>query len=463
MDIRFIESSRGKPMLVVNSFKYNLKKVLKTSGEHVWVCVDRKCKANVYTLGPFDENVIINKYELEHCHKADIVSLNRQIVSKACKRKAIDDITEKPSKIIRKVLQENLPSTFTTTDVTLVRNYLYKARRQIIPPLPTNINEVHETAINLDIKTSKDESFLFVNNVNENIIVFSCESNVRIAALTNRIYLDGTFDYCTKYFCQLFSIHGFLNGHYIPLFFCLLPSKQSQCYSKLFSLIQNECLKYNVELNIKEVVVDFEQSIHKAVNKAWPNAEIIGCRFHLSQAWYRKVQKLGLTIEYQDKSSLIGQWVRMTFALPYLDPCEVGDSFALDLFDIMPNDKRILKYADYLTDNYISEESAFPPKIWAKMSATLARTTNACESFHSHFNSALYKAHPNFFVFVEKLKEFQTGTYVKIQSFHSTAKIHNTAVKNRKEFIEKCITRYQNKEISRLHLLKCISFHTAPV
>lgn len=463
MDIKFIESSRGKPMLVVNSYKYNLKKVLKTSNEHVWVCVDRKCKATIYTLGPFDQNVVLNKCELEHCHEADVASLERQIVSTSCKRKATEDIAEKPSKLIRKVLQENLPSTFTATDVVLVRNYIYNARRKFIPSLPKNIYEVHEAATKLDIKTSKGENFLFVNSVNEKIIVFSCETNVRMAATTNRIYLDGTFNYCTQYFCQLFTIHGFFNGHYIPLFFCLLPSKQTHCYFKLFSLIENECLKYNVTLNINEVVVDFEQGIHKAVNEVWPEAQIIGCRFHLSQAWYRKVQKLGLTKEYQDKSNLVGQWMRTTFALPYLDPSEVGDSFALDLFDIMPNDERLLRYADYLTDNYISEESAFPPIIWAKMSATLARTTNACESFHSHFNSSMYKAHPNFFVFVEKLSEFQISTQVKIQSVNSTAKINNNKVKKRQEFIEKTINRYKSKEISRLHLLKCISFHAAPV
>jgi hypothetical protein len=37
----------------------------------------------------------------------------------------------------------------------------------------------------------------------------------------------------------------------------------------------------------------------------------------------------------------------------------------------------------------------------------------------------MYKAHPNLFLFLEKLKEFQMDTYVKIQSLHLVAKIHN--------------------------------------
>jgi hypothetical protein len=43
--------------------------------------------------------------------------------------------------------------------------------------------------------------------------------------------------------------------------------------------------------------------------------------------------------------------------------------------------------------------------------------TNACESFHHNFNDSMYKPHPNLFVFLEKLKEFQrrseTDTMIK--------------------------------------------------
>jgi hypothetical protein len=97
----------------------------------------------------------------------------------------------------------------------------------------------------------------------------------------------------------------------------------------------------------------------------------------------------------------------------------------MDLFETMPKDVRFEKYADYLVDTYISEDSLFPPQIWAENSACITRTTNACESFHHNFNDSMYRAHPNLFLFLEKLKEFQMDTYVKIQSLHLVAKIHN--------------------------------------
>lgn len=44
------------------------------------------------------------------------------------------------------------------------------------------------------------------------------------------------------------------------------------------------------------------------------------------------------------------------------------------------------KYANYLLDTYIDENSKFPPQIWACKTESLCRTTNNRESFHSHFN-----------------------------------------------------------------------------
>jgi hypothetical protein len=84
----------------------------------------------------------------------------------------------------------------------------------------------------------------------------------------------GTFNYCTQFFCQFFTIHGVKDGHYIPLLFCLLPDKRAETYKKMFNLILNEC---KLSVNIYEVVMDFEKAIHKAVEETWPNIRIIGC------------------------------------------------------------------------------------------------------------------------------------------------------------------------------------------
>lgn len=63
-------------------------------------------------------------------------------------------------------------------------------------------------------------------------------------------------------------------------------------------------------------------AIHKAVEDVSPNTEIVGCRFHLTQAWWRSVQRFELSVAYNDMSSKIGQWIRHNFGLLFLDQYE---------------------------------------------------------------------------------------------------------------------------------------------
>ena len=106
--------------------------------------------------------------------------------------------------------------------------------------------------------------------------------------------MDGTFSFCTKYFYQFFTIHTIKNGVYIPLLFCLLKDKHASTYQFLFESLKQLCLENLILLNPEEIVIDFEPGLHKAAKDTWPNIKIVGCRFHLSQSWYRKIQHLGI-------------------------------------------------------------------------------------------------------------------------------------------------------------------------
>lgn len=460
MEVKFVRSIRDKTLLVLENYKFSVQKEIKSSSETRWKCINRKCKGNIYTLGLHnDADIVITKSDLSHNHEANVSALNRQIIGSTCKRKAVEDLAERPSKILKHVLSENLPESLSTVDMGYLRKNMYNARRQIIPVLPKNISDTHSALNQIDVRTTKGELFVFLNDSIHNIIVFSCKTNIELIPKTNRIYVDGTFNYCAIFFCQLFTIHVFINDHYVPIFFCLLPNKESATYKKLFILIKEECEKHNIIFYVDEVVVDFEKAIHKAILDFWPEVKIIGCRFHLCQSWYRKIQKCGLGTEYKNKTSEIGKWLRLIFGLTYLDPNEIGNCFALELFENMPNDSRVIKFSDYLVDNYIAEEAKFPPKIWAENSANISRTTNACESFHNHFNNSFYSAHPNLFVLIEKLKEIQIDVYIKIQSLHITNKIHNRSVKNKQKFVNEMILKRNRKEINNLHFLRCISLH----
>ncbi|KAE9530452.1 hypothetical protein AGLY_010914 [Aphis glycines] len=128
-----------------------------------------------------------------------------------------------------------------------------------------------------------------------------------------------------------------------------------------------------------------------------PNVEnkiLKGCRFHLEQSWWRKIQNLGLANEYKSDSEL---------------------------------------------------KSKFPPKIWSEFYASSMRTTNSCESFRSHFNSMFYTAHPNIYQFLEILKNVQIYTYIKMRSLEVMKKRNCILLK------EKCIAGNMNKNIQKLN------------
>lgn len=460
MEISFVDSDNGKRLLVVNKYTFSKQKVLK-SGEVFWRCTKKSsnCAAKVFTLGA---EHLVSRSQLEHNHEQNVSKLNRKVISSACKRKAVDDISEKPAKIIRRELAKELPETITTTCLTYIRRNLYNARRKFLSgPLPQNKAEVHNIVRASNIKTSKAESFVFINCPVSNIIVFSCETNVRSLCEMSKVYMDGTFSYCTKHFLQLFTIHGLNNGHYIPLVFCLLPDKRSETYVRLFEMLTTEIFgRYSTTLRPSEVFVDFEKSIHTAVQVIWPTAKVNGCRFHLHQSWFRKIQSLGLTGEFRNKDSEVGRWLRHTFGLTYLNPDEVGDCFALDLFAEKPIHSELDKYADYLLETYIEDDAPFPPSLWATATPSIINTTNACESFHSKLNESFYSTHPSIYIFIEKLKEFQIDTYVKIQSVHIPAKVKDTHTKQKLRTLRELCEQLNNGTMSRLHFVKCVSFYS---
>lgn len=267
-------------------------------------------------------------------------------------------------------------------------------------------------------------------------------------------YVDGTFEYCTKFFSQLFTIHTIENGHYIPLVFILLPNKLTQTYAEAFKCLKSLCDLLQPE----EFVCDFEMAIHVAVKKIRPNIEIVGCKFHLTQSWFRKIQNLGIVSDYKNKDSEIGKWLRWTFGLLYLDAPEVENCFVEDLYSVIPQNEKVIKYADYLVDNYISDEAIFKPEIWASCTNSRERTTNACESFHSQFNKNFYSPHPDIYRFLDVLKEVQLDTYIKINSVHEPVACKNVKYGKRHEYVGNLVNVYKNNGISRFDFVKTICY-----
>jgi hypothetical protein len=56
----------------------------------------------------------------------------------------------------------------------------------------------------------------------------------------------------------------------------------------------------------------------------------------------------------------ISKWLHHFFGLAFLNPEDVGDSFAEDLIPDMPSDNKVQDFADYVVSTYVDEAKLSP-------------------------------------------------------------------------------------------------------
>lgn len=452
-------SERGFKLVVYEGFKYS--KGDKTQSGQKWRCSRRKgCSAHLFTD---DAGEILLKTVGVHSHEP-CSNLSRNYISNSAKRKASDTLLEPPAKLIRTEIAsapDPVTDNITRDDVTCIRKNLSNAKRRNLPPLPKCAADVHEALDSLHIKTNKGEDMLLLNIATENIVVFCPKSNLEYLVQNDKIFIDGTFTFAAKHFYQFFTIHSVENGNYIPLVFCLLPDKKEATYRSLFEHLIKKCEEMNLTFKPKTVTADFEKAIHNAVESVWPTIEVIGCRFHLSQAWWRKIQEVGLSVEYKSPTSDLGKWLHWVFGLSLLNHEEVGEAYVEDLVPIQPSSSKVDQFVDYLVENYIDNSSEFPPEMWASASLSSERSTNACESFHAKFRKNFNHPHPNIYVFIEAIKNVQIDSYIAIRSAAKPRTILNK-YKKRLQYLENLQKKYRStdpkEKISRFQYIKSVSY-----
>ena len=139
--------------------------------------------------------------------------------------------------------------------------------------------------------------------------------------------------------------------------------------------------------------------------------------------------------------------------MSYLHPAEVLEFWTEDLTPLEP----IKEFCDYVYRTFIDENSSSPPVVWADYSASITRTTNACESSNAKLNGSFCSSHPNIFLLMNVLLELQCGVYALTYR-----------VKRRSEALMKehdvgaIITRREIGGIDRLEYVRRLSYKFLP-
>jgi len=454
MNSKNILSEKLKPLRVVNNYKFRFYRTLANDVQR-WVCCKKTCNAAI----KYDVNGAICEQNTTHNHEPDdLQSILRQKVSNSVKRKAVEQFSERPSKIIHSEMSSTALSVLDSNDISLIRKNIHTARMNIYPKLPRDFPQLHATLPDVinKIQTKNNEKWIFINDVQNNIVCFTTQINLDFLKQCDSIFMDGTFSSCPFPFKQLFVIHGFKNSSYIPLFFSLLPSKCHNAYKTVLDHLKNHLCDYIPN----RVFSDFEQAIHTTIQDVWPTTNLKASRFHQGQAWFRKMQSLGLA-KPNMKPGEMSEYLKLFFGLPFLRPDEVDDCFVTDIMALLPpNNSKLTAFTDYILEVYVREDSRYPPSLWAECSSSITRTTNACESFHSKLNSMFYHSHPNIFIFIDALNEIQTNGYLKMNCT-KTSRVNKISIE-KEHFLAQQIQYYEEGEINRLEYLKSISFKFIP-
>jgi hypothetical protein len=442
-------------------FKYRRKGELLKNGKQRWVCTKNDCSAG-FTASE-DCAQISQDLLPQHRHESSdkqLKSAQLQVTRNAIKRKAVESPTERPLKIIRRELTADpeREEFVENKDIKGFRHSAYKARSKIRGKLPRSTTETLEFLQKREISTNKGEAFVLDIDHERNIVILGTKTGLEFLAECSTWYMDGTFQHCPKFFYQLFTVHGLQNGIYVPVVFTLLPSKSRSVYECVFERLKSISLKIlNKVLQPQLGFTDLEQAMYGAFRSSFPLSQSKFCRFHVSQAWFRKIAEMGLSSEYRS-SSPIGKFLQHVFGLPLLDSDEVGDCFAFDFVASAPNDPRVTRVLDFLAENYITEEAKFPSENWAQCSPSLTLTTNACESFHRALNDSFYTPHPDIYTFIDVLLNFQVSTYIKIR----TALNGESIVERESLRLKELIGLYQSGGISRFEYVSSASHVIKP-
>jgi hypothetical protein len=319
--------------------------------------------------------------------------------------------------------------------------------------LPKTLDELHDNMKLYDTKTKLGEQFLLVNDDEENILMFSTQRNLKFLVTCDYLLMDGTFYSSPSLFTQLFVVHGKKVNSHVPLAYFLLTGKKTFQYERAIRKLKSFLpASYTPRITY----VDFECSIHRALRKVWPSTSIQGCRFHLGQAWFRKIQSLGLTKLYRSRSAE-GSFLRSFFGLSFIKPEDMEDFFVEDFlaFAPTPTHPKIREFSEYVFDTYISSMARFPPSMWSRYSKDIGRTTNACESFSSRLNAMFYHSHPNIFLLVDALLEIQEEAVTKMLSVGNKRPYKSSTVKE--AFIQCVMNELESGEIDTREYVKKLS------
>jgi hypothetical protein len=161
-------------------------------------------------------------------------------------------------------------------------------------------------------------------------------------------------------------------------------------------------------------------------------------------------------MSYKNAESQLGKWLKWFFGLHFVDAVDVEDIFVY-LMSVAPDDEKCITFADYLVENYVTNDSKFPPSLWAEIPSDEKMTNIAAESYHAHLNEQFYSPHPTIFVFIDVVQKLQSVSYMKMRGNDTQALTRRTE-REKHQFLMRQYNKLLSGEIDRSEYVRSLGY-----
>ncbi|CAF2101064.1 unnamed protein product, partial [Rotaria magnacalcarata] len=233
--ISFINSQKGKQLLVANEYIFKLNKTTTTT--KYWKCVVNSCSAKIHT----DVHGHLVKINDEHSHPSEKETIEVREFREKFKQRAVNETTPIPRIYDEECAKAKL-SDATTAILPSEREMnsgINKARRAMTPTIPTTqLFDIPEPFT----KTLHDDDFLIVDKMitrRQRILLFALREQLKMLLGADTILMDETF----------FNLSN------------LLPNRLKNTYHFMFQELKSIAMQLQLNFTPKSIMSDFEPAL----------------------------------------------------------------------------------------------------------------------------------------------------------------------------------------------------------
>lgn len=418
---KFVQSEKGKPMLLVDGYLFVKDKELKN--KKYWKCQNYKkyCKCRARTDG--DEVISVSG---EHNHAGNPVNVEVRRFMEKIKNDS-KETRDSPQYVILNAASDISNLTVPALPpLSSIKRTIRRVRQREICGLPIPNHRKDITFSEEFTKTNRGDDFLLFDSgpTDDRMLIFSTQQNLNVLDSCQNVFMDGTFKTVPVIFDQLYTIQGLKNGFFLPLIFGLLPNRKEETYLKFVKIIK-ALVPFS---NLHSITTDFEPTMIKAVRTEFDSVNLYGSFFNLGHCLYKKVCAFDLKEKYNTDAHF-SLSIRMLLALAFVPTELVYDVFGA-LVDEAVYPQEALPVVDYFEDTWLGRPSIrnsrrppiFDLKMWScfdRMQQGLPETNNAIEIWHRAFLHQVSANRPTIWTFLEALKREQSLNEINIEKLLS--------------------------------------------